>query len=184
MNTLALTLSLLVPVPYIRAILRGETKPMKSTWLVWATLDWFTCWGMWQQESLNGQIVGVSIGATTIAVLAWRKGRTGWSLLDGACLTFCIVGIVLWRWSGNPDVSITLNLSVILVATLPTFRNAWRNPQNENWLSWLLAWCSCVSVMTTLDWSSLAQVAQPIVFFIIETTMLYLILIRPRIREE
>lgn len=50
-------------VPYIRAIVRGQTKPAKASWIIWATLDTITIAGMYAKDAVNGQILGAVLGA-------------------------------------------------------------------------------------------------------------------------
>lgn len=50
-------------LPYILAIVRGETKPAKASWIIWATLDTITLVGMFSKGALNGQILGAVTGA-------------------------------------------------------------------------------------------------------------------------
>lgn len=50
-------------IPYIRAILRKETKPAKASWIIWASLDTITIAGMYAKDTVNGQILGAVIGA-------------------------------------------------------------------------------------------------------------------------
>lgn len=62
-------------VPYIIAIVRGETKPAKASWVIWASLDTITLLGMYAENAVNGQIVGAMLGAWVVVVLAIKFGN-------------------------------------------------------------------------------------------------------------
>ena len=78
-------------VPYIRAILRKETKPAKASWFIWASLDTITLAAMFFKDTVNGQILGAVLGAWVVAVLALKYGTPGWTKLDKFCLGSAIL---------------------------------------------------------------------------------------------
>lgn len=165
--------------PYIRAILRGEAKPAKASWLIWASLDTITLAGMVAKGTLNGQIVGAVLGAWIVVVLALMKGTPGWTKLDKMCLSGAILGIALWMIFSDPVLGIMTSLSVVLIGSFPTFASASRDPSQENRSAWTLFWISCVLAVIAIPSWTLADAAQPIVFTIIESVMMYLLYIKP-----
>lgn len=167
-------------IPYIVSILRGETKPAKASWIIWATLDSITLAGMLTKHSLNGQILGAVIGAWIVVILALRNGTSGWTRLDKFCLAGALLGIILWQVFDNAVFGIMTSLSVVLLGSFPTFASAWRNPAQENRTAWTLFWLSCVAAVIAIPAWTLADAAQPIVFTIIESTMMYILYFRPK----
>lgn len=167
-------------IPYIRAILQKETKPAKSSWLIWASLDTITLAGMFVKHSVNGQILGAIIGAWVVAILALKYGMSGWTKLDKFCLGGAVLGIVLWRAFGNSVFGIMTSLSVMSIGSIPTFASAWKNPSHENKLAWTIFWISCVCAVIAIPHWTLADAAQPITFFAIESVMMYILYVRPR----
>src|SRR5689334_7666477 len=93
-------------VPYILAIWRGDTKPAKASWIIWASLDTITLAGMFVKGTMNGQILGAVIGAWIVVVLALLYGTSGWTKLDKFCLSGAVLGIVLWQLFSNPVLGI------------------------------------------------------------------------------
>lgn len=168
-------------VPYILAIWRGETKPAKASWIIWASLDSITLAGMFVKGTMNGQILGAVIGAWIVVILALRYGTPGWTKLDKFCLSGAVLGIVLWQVFSNPVLGIITSLSVVFLGSFPTFASAWRNPAQENRMAWTIFWLSCVAAMIAIPAWTLADAAQPIVFTIIESVMMYILYFRPRV---
>lgn len=165
-------------VPYIRAILRNETKPAKASWLIWATLDSITLAGMYAAGTLNGQILGAVTGAWIVAGLAMKYGESGWSLLDKFCLAGAALGITLWQVFDSPVLGIVTSLSVVFIGAIPTFVSAWKEPSRENRTAWTIYWISCVFALIAVPEWTLASAAQPVVFFAVESVMMYILYIK------
>ncbi len=174
--------SVVALVPYVRSIIKGETKPAKSTWLIWAVLDIMIFTGMLAEGTLNGQIIGVIFGTWTVVVLAMKYGIPGWTRLDKWCLSGTSFGILLWLIFNNPVWSIVVALSIMSVGSIPTFASVWHDPSRENKLAWTLVFVSSITAVMVIPgkWT-LANAAQPIVFLAISAVMMYLLHIRPRL---
>lgn len=162
-------------IPYIRAIWRGETKPAKASWIIWATLDSITLAGMIAKDTLNGQILGAVIGAWVVVILALLYGTSGWTKLDKFCLSGAVLGIILWQAFSSPVLGIMTSLSVVFLGSFPTFASAWKNPAQENRTAWTIFWVSCLLATAAIPRWTLADAAQPITFLIIESIMMYLL---------
>ena len=47
---------------YIRAIFIGRVKPVKASWIIWAAITTVAMMSLYLKGSINGQIVGCTIG--------------------------------------------------------------------------------------------------------------------------
>lgn len=179
-STLAGLLFIIGFIPYIVAILRGEAKPAKASWIIWASLDTITMAGMFMNDTINGQILGAVIGSWMVVVLALIYGTSGWTKLDKFCLSGAVLGVVLWQVFSSPLLGMMISLSVVFLASFPTFVSAWHNPANENRTAWTFFWVSCIAAVISIPAWTLADAAQPIVFTVIESVMMYILYFRPR----
>ena len=170
--------------PYIRAILVGTTKPANASWIIWASLDTITICGMAVQHTLNGQIIGAVAGAWIVVALALKYGTRGWTLLDKFCLTGAVLGIILWKIFSSPTLGIITSNSVVFLGSIPTFVSAFKDPTKEDKLGWTIFWLSCICAVVAIPKLTFDDAIQPIVFFFIETTMMFLLYIKPRFKSQ
>lgn len=168
--------------PYILAIVRNQTKPARASWIIWACLDSITIAALYQEEAINGQLIGAVTGAWIIVILAFIYGTPGWSKLDVFCLVGAAFGIGLWWYLQSPLAGAIVSLSVVFIGAIPTFVSAWKDPSKEDKLAWFIFWLSCVFAVAAIPRWTIADAMQPLVFLLIESIMVYLLFIWPRFR--
>ena len=164
-------------LPYIRAILKKRATPEKASWLIWAVIDSLLLYGMFVRHVVNGQILGTVAVIWIVAALALFDGEAGWSRVDKVCLTSTVVGLILIIV--NPTWSIVLLAITSFVGAIPTFYSTWRDPTREVRVTWAMYWVSCVLTVIAIPAWSVSAGAQPISFLIVQTTMVYLLFVRP-----
>lgn len=170
--------------PYILAILRRQTKPTKSTWIIWTVLSSLTAAGMYQAGALNAQIAIIAFGDFFVVALAFRWGVPGWSRLDIFCLSGAAIGIIGWAVTHNPVVAVLIGLSVTVIGSVPTIVKTWHRPDQEDLTAYSLMVGSCVVQIAAIPAWTITDAAQPIVFLGVAGTILLLILTRPRPQAE
>ncbi len=170
-------------IPYIFAIFRGETKPAKASWVIWASLDTITILGMYAKDAVNGQIVGAMLGAWVIVVLAIKYGKPGWTKLDVFCRGGAVLGISRWQVFSDPVLAIITSMCVAFIGSIPTFVSAWHDPSKEDRMAWMIFWLSCVAAVIAIPSWTVQDAAQPLTFFAIENVMMYLLYLKPRAKK-
>jgi hypothetical protein len=171
-------LVLFAMIPYIRAIMRKETKPAKASWLIWAIADTIILSGMIAKHANYGQMLGVTLGTWIMVILAFKYGAKGWTKLDKFCLVSAALGILLSRI--NPIFGIIAGLSVIAIGSIPTLVSAWKHPEHENKLAWTIIWLSSVCAVIAIPKWIIAETAQPITFITLQSGMMYILFIHGR----
>lgn len=115
-----------------------------------------------------------------IIALALRYGTPGWTRIEQAALVGAVVGIVLWYVFDDATFGIVTSQIVTFVGAIPTFLSAWEDPNRENRTAWTILWLSCVCAVLAIPAWTLADAAQPITFFTIESAMVAVLFLRPR----
>lgn len=175
LNVLAAALMFIGGIPYAISMIKGPSQAVKATWLVYATLDGITFAAMWVANTWNGQVLGAFIMSAGTFLVTLRYGKPGWTKLDVACLSIGFIGLVLWYFFSDPNLAIATSLFVVIVGTIPTFKSAWDEPKNESGLGWILFFSSSIPAMMAIPKWDFGNAAQPIVFALVQGTMLILI---------
>jgi hypothetical protein len=118
----------------------------------------------------------VAAGWFFVAVVM-KYGQSGWKLMDIVCFIGALLGIGLWIYFGSAVAGILANMAALLIGSVETFRSTWEDPSQENKIAWIIYWLSCVSTLLGVTSWTWAEAAQPITFFVIESTILTLIFI-------
>lgn len=177
-SALALVFGIGCFVPYIMAIIRKKTKPMKATWLIWASLDTITIAGMSIENSINGQILAAVIGAWIVFFLSLRFGIAGWTRLDMICLVSVGASILFWWLFNSPLLGIVICLLANFIGSIPTVCSVWKNANHENKLAWVLGTIASMCALGSISNWTLSHYAQPVSFLAVQVLMLYLLFIR------
>jgi len=135
---------------YIRAVIKGQTRPHVFSWLIWALLAAIgtaiqLTAGSW--GSALSLAVGGSISAT-IFVLGLRQGDHDISRSDWLALAGAVAAVPLWVVTANPFWAAALITAINFMASFPTFRKAWVRPEEENLRSFAIF--SIISLVRTM----------------------------------
>lgn len=132
------------------------------------------------EHTVNGQIIGAVIGATIVIGLAMKYGTPGWTKTDKFCLGGALLGIALWLAFNNPSFGIITSCAVAFLGSIPTFLSAWKDPNREDKLAWTIFWISCICAVIAIPQWNLANAAQPITFFSIESIVVFILYFRSK----
>lgn len=165
-------------IPYIVGIFKGDVRPMKATWFIWASLDAVTISGMYAENAVNGQIAGAFIGAWTVFFLSLKYGVPGITKLDVFCLVAVALSILLWQMFDSPLAGILISSFANCVGALPTIRSAWQDPSRENKLAWCLGTLASFCALASITEWTPAHYIQPMAFLLIQVPMLLLLFTR------
>jgi hypothetical protein len=133
--------SLVDPVPYIRDVLRGTTRPHRGTWLIWSVLSavaFAAQWagdGGWSLLMIGTQTVSI----TAVFLLSIRRGVGGVAPPDLALLCVAGCGVVGWLLLSEPLVATVCVVVSDVCGVLLMLPKAWRDPWSETASSFTLA---------------------------------------------
>ncbi|MBI3619057.1 hypothetical protein HY213_03430 [Candidatus Peregrinibacteria bacterium] len=140
LNILSGMLSVLAFVPYIAAILRGQTQPSRVSWWIWSAVGLLLALTYVKLGSTAavGVAFGSFAGQVIISALAIPYGKKGVTIVDRWCLVGALACAILWWLISSPLLPHLLILGIDFFAWLSTFRKAIKNPASENLLAWIL----------------------------------------------
>ena len=140
-SVLAITLTFIAYIPYIRSIQAGVTKPHVFSWVIWglSTLIVFAA-----QLAGGGGVgawpIGVSALITIyVAGLAYlKKADSSITTADWGFLTLAILALPTWIATDDPLWAVIILTLVDLFGFGPTFRKAYARPFEEQLLFFAL----------------------------------------------
>jgi hypothetical protein len=137
-------------IPYVRSILRLETKPQRTTWLIWSILTFIAFFsqmakgGTWSLLLTAGDTIAILI----VFVLSIKFGVGGFKKIDILSLAGAGVSLLLWYITNEPAVALFLIILTDFIGANLTITKAWRDPKSENWVGW--AMCGVGGLLGTL----------------------------------
>jgi hypothetical protein len=141
LSALALLLTFAAFYPYIRAILREETKPHVFSWMIWAAGTVIVFFAQLADGAgIGAWPIGIS-GVITffVAVLALVKSADKSIVpIDWVFLALALSALPLWFATANPFLAVLVLTIVDLLGFGPSVRKAYASPYEENALFFAL----------------------------------------------
>lgn len=172
-------------IPYVVSILRGHTKPERTSYLIWLIVD------------VVGVLSYIYAGATTtiwtgivfcltallIFILSLKYGVGGFSKFDIGCFLLALVGIGVWIVSKDAILALYFITLVNFIGYLPTIKKVYFLPKTENTLSWTLA--ALASTLNLFALTSLQPhlIAPIVCSMILQCLIAYLLIFKSRFRH-
>jgi hypothetical protein len=171
-------------VPYIWAIWRDRNKvdgvkPSQTSWIIWFSLTTLMAAGMYQSNTLNGQLIVYVIGDCIVVPMALIWGTRNWKKLDYSCLAGAAFGLLLWAATNNPLYGILVGSAITFIGSLPTFVKTWHNPKGEPTSAWVIAASTSALQSLAIPELTLTHATSPLTYLAIQAGICGLIFLRP-----
>lgn len=134
-------LAVIDPIPYVRDIRRGRTRPQRTTWLIWSVLGVV---GFTSQLADGATWSLAMVGMQTVAVLvvfalSLRFGVGGIAPTDIAAVAIAACGLAVWASTADPTTATIAIVVADIVAVGAMLPKTWRDPWSETLSSFALA---------------------------------------------
>ncbi|MBV1915306.1 MAG: hypothetical protein KUG72_07970 [Pseudomonadales bacterium] len=164
-SAIAILLTFVAFVPYIRSVLAGITKPHLFSWVIWGTTTDIVFFAQLEAKGgIGAWPIGVSGAITTfIAALAFVK-RSDISITSADWLFFllALASLPLWYFTANPLWAVVVLTLVDLLGFGPTIRKAYDFPHEENIPFFLLFMARNAFAILALEYYSVATILFPL----------------------
>jgi len=131
---IAIALTFIVFLPYIRSILKGKTKPHVFSWVIWGSTTFVVFLAQLADNGGAGAWpIGVS-GIITIyvAFLAYiKKSDSTITRTDWIFFLLAMTSLPLWYLTSDPLWAVIILTTVDIIGFGPTFRKAYNHPFEE-----------------------------------------------------
>jgi len=168
-------------IPYIMAILRGETQPNRATWFIWTIVGGLLAFSYLYEGDQNSiwLPLGYFLGPLIIAFLSLRYGYATWTKLDTFCIIAAMISIIPWALSHDATITLVANVLIDSTGAIPTLVKTYREPETEDLTAWVIFFIANTLQLFAISMWNIAAL-YPIYLFLLAATMVVFIL-RPRL---
>lgn len=155
---LGVLLNLIGGIGYIIDTLKGKTKPNKITWFFWALAPLIAFAAEIQQGVGLSSLMTFSVGLSPllIFVASFINKNSQWKLttFDLICGGLSLCGLILWSITRIGNIAIFFSIMADLLASLPTLIKAYKAPETESSLIYLLSGINgLIALLTIKTWT-------------------------------
>jgi hypothetical protein len=183
-SAVAIALTLMAFVPYIRDILRGRIKPHVFSWVIWGITTFVVFLAQIQAKGgMGAWPIGIS-GVITIgvAILAFiKRSDIAITRLDWLFFGIALSALPFWYVSANPLWAVAILTFVDALGFGPTFRKAYRYPFEEQLTIFVLFMIRNAVSILALETYSLTTVLFPAVIALTSLLLILMVFYRRRL---
>jgi len=141
--------------PYVRAILRGHTRPERASWWIWLVLTLVALTAQIAAGATWSLLLTATyfVGDLVIALLSLRYGYGRFTAKDILSLVAAGCGVLLWKLTNDPLIALVGAIAVDFLGNCLTLEKSWRAPYTENLVTWILI--SIAAILGVLSVGSL-----------------------------
>lgn len=166
-------------VSYLVDTIRGKVKPNRVTWLLWALAPLIAFVAEIKQGVgiHSAMTFMVGFGPLLIFFASFVNKKAYWKLtkLDYTCGAFSILGLVLWYITEIENLAILFAIMADGTAAIPTLIKAWKAPETENYVAFLLSMISAGITLLAIKIWNFPHYAFPVYILIIDIIFFTLI---------
>jgi hypothetical protein len=128
-------------VPYVINIVRGKTKPNIVSWITWTLLVGIGAAALFaaHQPHAGLLVLADAIGVSLVVPFGLKYGIAKLDKFDIFCQVAALVGVALWLIFNSPMIAIVATVTIDLIATVPTLRHSWNQPEEETAITFAMS---------------------------------------------
>lgn len=140
LGVIAIVLTLVGYIPYLRDIIKGKTKPHIYSWFLWGFVALIAFALQTSGKAGIGAFVTVAASLTCflIVILGLKNGKKDITKSDTVFFVAALFALVIWVFAKQPVVSVILISVIDMLGFAPTIRKSWNNPYSETLFTYLL----------------------------------------------
>lgn len=186
LSALAIAITFMAFLPYIRSILKNTTRPHVFSWVIWGSTTFIVFLAQLEDKGgVGAWPIGVSgIITLFIAILAYIK-RADVSITKTDWLFFvtAMSSLPLWYLTSDPLWAVVVLTTVDVLGFGPTLRKTWHQPHSESVMFFALFAIRNSLVILSLENYSLTTVLFPTVIALACLLLISLMLYRRAVIE-
>jgi hypothetical protein len=175
-------LQLVASAPYVRDILRGTTKPQRSTWTIWTTLSFVVLASQWASGATwsLALTVGQALACGAIFALAIPRGVGGLSRIELVLLGIAALGIAGWQLADDPIVATCSVVLADVIGVALMLPKTYRHPGSETLATYAIGVVSTMFALAAIGSLEPALLIYPLYILIADSAVVAVIVVRRR----
>lgn len=152
---LGAVINILGEISYIVHTIQGKTRPNRVTWFLFAFAPLIAFMAELSEgvgiQSLQTFIVG--FGPLMIFLASFVNRKSVWQItpFDIICGCISVAALILWLLTNEGVIAVALSIAADGFAAIPTIVKAWKVPESESSLIFLLAAINAAITLLTFD---------------------------------
>lgn len=187
LSAIAIALTILAFFPYIRSILKQETRPHVFSWVIWGSTTFIVFLAQLKDGGGAGAWpIGVS-GLITIyvAFVAYlKKSDKTITIIDWCFFLSAMASLPAWYLTSDPLWAVVILTVVDVLGFGPTVRKAYVHPFEENLTFFSIIMVRNLIVIMAMEYYSLTTVLFPAVIAVACLTLIAIVMLRRRVLSE
>lgn len=177
---ISLLLFMFSAVPYVRSILKGNTKPQRITWLIWTVLVFIAFFSQLAKGATWSLLltVGDAITIVIVFIFSIKYGVGGFRKIDILSLIGAGISLLLWYLTNEPAVALFLIILIDIIGSNLTILKVWKNPETENWVGWAMCGVGGLFGILSVGSFNLILLAYPVYICLANSVIAIIVLIR------
>jgi|TARA_B110000240_G_C13440054_1_gene427660 hypothetical protein len=187
LSAIAIALTFVAFVPYIRSILSNQVKPHVFSWAIWSITTLVVFFAQVEDGAgVGAWPTGVSGCVTVlIACLAyWKRGDIRITKVDWLFLAAALGSLPVWYLTSDPLWTVIILTLVDVLGFGPTIRKAYSLPYSESLLFFVLFAMRDCFVMAALENYSVTTVLFPASIVISCITVSIMLMVRRKLLSQ
>lgn len=176
---LAALINFIGTLSYLTATIKGQTKPNKVTWFLWALAPLIAFSAQMQEGVGLPALMTFMVGFSPLLIFlaSFINKSSVWKItkFDILCGTFSLLGLFFWILTQTSTIAILFSILADAFAGIPTIVKAYKNPETENATVFLLAGTGSLITLLTIKTWTFAYFGFPVYIFLICTILFGLI---------
>jgi len=182
-SAVAIALTIIAFFPYIRSILKEETKPHVFSWVIWGSTTFIVFLAQLKDGGgVGAWPIGLS-GLITIvvAILAYlKKSDKTITFIDWCFFLSAMASLPVWYLTSDPLWAVVILTAIDALGFGPTLRKAYFHPFEENLTFFSIFMVRNMIVIMALEYYSLTTVLFPAVIAGACLTLITMVMLRRR----
>ena len=177
---IAVVLTFIGYIPYIRDTVKEKTKPHIYSWFIWAFVTFIIFALQIFGHAGAGAFVTLATAllCLTIFILGMRNGHKDITRFDTITFIISLIAIGVWVFAKQPVISIILITTINTLANLPTIRKSWNKPYSETLFTWMLGAVRNLFGIVALENYSVLTWLYPVSSFLVNVLFSSMLIVR------